>query len=296
TTNNMIFQPWLERIEAAGGVFKPRHRVADFELDVAGHIKAVVADTEQGQQVLPAGAVVMAVGINGLKRIVEGSSVLGRRPEFQRLSNLRSVDILAVRLWLDRRVSFPRPSNACSNFDDGVGWTFFDLTTLHDEFRDELGSVVEADFYHAATLLPMTDEDIIAKVMKDIAVCVPSIAHAQVLDFSVVRAKNAVTHFSPGCYPSFLQPRTSFPNLFAAGDWIDDRHGSFSQEKAYVTGLRAANNVMAVLGGGEPAHIVALEPEEAQVLALRQAIRLGQRLQDAAAFTPLRDLLPTVVG
>ena len=39
----------------------------------------------------------MAVGINGLKRIVEGSSVLGRRPEFQRLSNLRSVDILAGR-------------------------------------------------------------------------------------------------------------------------------------------------------------------------------------------------------
>ena len=71
----------------------------------------------------------------------------------------------AVRLWLDRRIIFPRPSNACSNFDDGVGWTFFDLTTLHDEFRDEPGSVVEADFYHAATLLPMSDEAIVDKVI-----------------------------------------------------------------------------------------------------------------------------------
>ncbi len=70
----------------------------------------------------------------------------------------------AVRLWLDRRIMFPRPSNACSNFDEGVGWTFFDLTTLHDEFRDEPGSVVEADFYHAATLLPMSDEEIVQKV------------------------------------------------------------------------------------------------------------------------------------
>ena len=70
----------------------------------------------------------------------------------------------AVRLWLDRRVPFPRPSNACSNFDDGVGWTFFDLTTLHDEFADEPGSVVEADFYHAGILLPMRDEDIVDKV------------------------------------------------------------------------------------------------------------------------------------
>lgn len=50
---------------------------------------------DKSQQVLPAGAVIMAVGINGLKRIVQGSSVLSQRPEFQRLSNLRSVDILA---------------------------------------------------------------------------------------------------------------------------------------------------------------------------------------------------------
>lgn len=67
--------------------------------------------------------------------------------------------------------------------------------------------------------------------------------------------------------------------------------------QAYVTGLRAANNVMAVMkAGGQPAQIQALEQEEPQVLALRQAIRLGQQLQDAANFTPLRDILPSVVG
>ena len=57
--------------------------------------KSQSAGVESGEQVLPAGAVIMAVGINGLKRIVQGSSVLSQRPEFQRLSNLRSVDILA---------------------------------------------------------------------------------------------------------------------------------------------------------------------------------------------------------
>lgn len=51
TTNNTIFQPWLERIEAAGGTFKPKHRVADFKLDADGRINAVVADTDDGQQV-----------------------------------------------------------------------------------------------------------------------------------------------------------------------------------------------------------------------------------------------------
>ncbi len=53
------------------------------------------ARTDSGKQVLPAGAVVMAVGINGLKKIAAGTTVLSKRPEFQRLSNLRSVDVLA---------------------------------------------------------------------------------------------------------------------------------------------------------------------------------------------------------
>ncbi len=77
--------------------------------------------------------------------------------------------------------------------------------------------------------------------MRDIAVCVPAIATAKVTDFSVVRAREAVTHFAPGCYDSFLKPRTSFPNMFAAGDWIDDRHGSFSQEKVGVHNVKCHN-------------------------------------------------------
>ena len=38
------------------------------------------------------------------------------------------------------------PSNACFGFDTTTGWTFFDLNTLHDEYKNETGSVVEADF------------------------------------------------------------------------------------------------------------------------------------------------------
>ena len=40
------------------------------------------------------------------------------------------MDVMAVRLWLDRRIYMPTPSNVAVNFDDGVGATFFDLTVL----------------------------------------------------------------------------------------------------------------------------------------------------------------------
>jgi uncharacterized protein with NAD-binding domain and iron-sulfur cluster len=74
------------------------------------------------------------------------SKVLKTREEFVNTANLGAVDILAVRLWLDRKVHIPMPSNACFGFDSTTGWTFFDLNSLHDEYRDEPGTVVEADF------------------------------------------------------------------------------------------------------------------------------------------------------
>ena len=40
----------------------------------------------------------------------------------------------------------PKPSNACFGFDASTGWTFFDLNALHDEYAEEEGTVVEADF------------------------------------------------------------------------------------------------------------------------------------------------------
>lgn len=60
----------------------------------------------------------------------------------------------------------------------------------------------------------------------------PGFAGAAALDHFVGRFPKAVTHFAPGSYDSFLRPRTSIGNVFAAGDWIVDAHGSFSQEKA----------------------------------------------------------------
>jgi len=37
----------------------------------------------------------------------------------------------------------------------------FDLQALHDEYRNEPGTVIEADFYHANQFLPLSDEEIV---------------------------------------------------------------------------------------------------------------------------------------
>lgn len=57
-------------------------------------------------------------------------------------------------------------SNACFGFDKTTGWTFFDLTSMHDNLENNEGTVLEADFYHADQLLPRSDEDLVAKASK----------------------------------------------------------------------------------------------------------------------------------
>jgi uncharacterized protein with NAD-binding domain and iron-sulfur cluster len=185
------------------------------------------------------------------------------------LSNLGGIDVLATRLWFDKKVKIPLPSNACFGFDPTTGWTFFDLNSLQDEYQDEPGSVIEADFYHANQLLPMTDQEIVAKVHRDLATCVSGFTTAKVIDSSVIRVRQGVTHFAPGSYQYLLPVTTSIPNLFMSGDWIITNHGSWSQEKAYVTGLEAANLVIERLGMGQKASIIPIEPDEPHIQVAR---------------------------
>ena len=52
---------------------------------------------------------------------------------------------------------------------------------------------------------------------------------------------------------------TSFSNLFMAGDWVkglDHGANGLSQERAWITGLTAANLVIKKLGRGQPAEIL----------------------------------------
>lgn len=279
TVGELIFRPWLQRIEQLGGRVLTNRRVTDIVLENSEQngdrlaapaqsylrAKAVIC----GEERFAADGVIFAVGVTGMQKIVSNSSSLGRLPQFCNLMNLSAVDVLATRLWFDRKVKVPLPSNACFGFDATTGWTFFDLNALHNEWQDASGSVIEADFYHANQLLPLDNEQIVAKVQRDLATCVPEFRTATVVDSSVIRLPRAVTHFAPGSYASMLPGTTCIENVWMSGDWIVNRHGSWSQEKAYVTGLEAANQVIAQFRMGTPAAIIPVEPDEAHIQLAR---------------------------
>jgi uncharacterized protein with NAD-binding domain and iron-sulfur cluster len=263
TVGEKIFRPWCDRITQAGGKILTHRRVTD--LIVEGDSRPIVKSVICGDEQFDADAVIFAVGVSGMQKIISGSPALQQFQSFRDVMNLGAVDVLATRLWCDRKVEIPRPSNACFGFDQTTGWTFFDLNALHDEFQDQPGTVIEADFYHANQFLPLDDSEIVAIVQRYLATCIPVFRDAQIIDSSVIRLPKAVTHFSPGSHQNMLQVKTNLSNLFMSGDWIINQHGSWSQEKAYVTGLEAANQIVNRFGIGSPAIITPVETDEPHI-------------------------------
>jgi uncharacterized protein with NAD-binding domain and iron-sulfur cluster len=265
TVGEYIFRPWVKQIEELGGKVLTNQRVTDLKVNETGTVEAVIC----GDEIFNTDAVIFSVGITGMKKILAGSPALQQCPEFRNLNNLNAVDVLSTRLWFDRKIQIPRASNACFGFDTTTGWTFFDLNALHDEFHDEPGTVVEVDFYHANQFLPLADDEILKIVQSYLTTCISEFGDAEIIDHSVVRLRQAVTHFFPGSYQYLLPATTSFDNVFMSGDWITTRHGSWSQEKAYVTGLEAANLVIQKFNAGQTANIIPIEPDESHIQFLR---------------------------
>ncbi|KAI4350255.1 hypothetical protein L6164_004728 [Bauhinia variegata] len=276
-----IFKPWMDSLRAKGCEFLENKIVTDLILnEETGCISEVVC----GGATYNADAVILAVGISTLQNVIKNSPALRSREDFLKVLNLASIDVLSVKLWFDRKVNIPNAINACSGFDGSFGWTFFDLNVIHDEHKGNPVTVLQADFYHANELLPLSDDQIVAKVMSYVSKYIKEFEIAGVENKEIGRYPKCLTHFFPGSYKYRMRGSTSFPNLFLAGDWIVNRHGSWAQEKSYVTGLEAANRAVDYLEEGSFAKIIAVEEDEPHIETLRG---LNRRLNEIREEFPL---------
>jgi len=272
-----IFDPWVDQMKGNGVEFMPSTRVIGFHpvegQDTIQSIECVnVADGTTST--LEADCVVFAVGANALNTFVSKSPFLARYPDFTKFSNLRGTSVLATRLYFDKVIPTTYSANACWGFDDGVGMTFFDIKKIHGDdapaVKGTQGSVIEVDFYHADPLIVLNDDEIISRVKSYLDKMLGNRSKdANVLDAAIVRLPKGVNWYFPGSYASMPSIKsTSLSNVYFAGDIVRSRHGSWSQEKAYVTGIEAAN---AILGRNGDEGIIQLEADEPHVNAGRIA-------------------------
>ena len=242
-------------------------------------------------------AVVLAVGARGMRGVMAESPACAQAaPELAMAGELGAIDVVSVRLWLDRHVSVADPANVFSCFAAlrGSGATFFMLDQLQKGSEPELwggadpqGSVVASDFYNASEIATLSDEQIIATLMQELLPqAVPAFRQARVVDSEVRRYPASVSLFSPGSFRQRPPLETSLPSVVCAGDWVrmgEREHGAkgLCQERAYVCGLEAANSLLqrGIVTGGDGVNsrrhrVIPIRADEPQVLLGRALNRL----------------------
>lgn len=88
------------------------------------------SDTQGTSTTFEADAVIFAVGITAMQRLLAATPALAARDDFRRIASLRAIDVIATRLWLDRRVATQFPANVLAGFEGDVGSTYFNLNDL----------------------------------------------------------------------------------------------------------------------------------------------------------------------
>ena len=204
-----------------------------------------------------ADAVVLAVDVGGLRRIVAASDDLGDDAWRDSVSDLRTAPPFVVqRLWLDRPVAAERPAFLATGGLDPL-----DNVSVLDRYERQArdwadqrgGSVVEL---HSYAVADASDRKVTDRLRARLHGIYPETRDARVVAERVL-CRQDCPRFAPGDYvrrPSVVTPHA---RLVLAGDGIRIDLPVALMERAATTGWSAANRLLRGWGlSGHPLHTV----------------------------------------
>ena len=181
-----------------------------------------------------------------------------------------------------------------------TGYCIYDLQRMHDEFSvdfyntnsvasDQQVAVLEVDFYRADAFVDMSDDQIIDLTLKAISAALntKAIRTDDVLEAKVLRARNAVSHFSPNS--ALYSPEVKLEKgLYIAGDWVDRTgHASWSTEKSVVTARQAASTLSKDFALGQSScAVIPAASDTPQLKALRKSAKILRTLAPPTTLPP----------
>ena len=309
TISEMIFNPWAAKLTSTGSVnIRGASLVTSIEDKKGGGFTITI----NGETTLECDAVILAVGGTAIKRLLQNAPPLASLPCAIDWKKFRGVTCVAVRLFLKPEVgsnlqpgmisSIARamkdsPVVVCGPAIGGIpeltetGFCIYDLQRLQDEFRlsaltESIG--LEIDFFRADDLAAIEDNMEVAKIaLKAVSAALnidPIDAESSLLDLSIVRAKDAVSHFCVGS--ASWSPDVRLRNgMYICGDWIDRKgHASWSTEKSVVTARQAVAALASDFNLSCDTNVIPAAPDTPQLHALRQVARSLRSLTPSAVI------------
>ncbi|MGV9663820.1 FAD-dependent oxidoreductase [Nocardia niigatensis] len=194
-------------------------------------------------------AVILAVDIAGLRRIVAASPTLGDAEWRARVAALELAPAFAVqRLWLDRPVRADR-----AGFLGTGGLDPLDNISVVNRYEWQAadwarvtgGSVVELHAYAAAARIPPPAQgaELRGRLLARLHALYPETAAAEIVGESMLWRQDC-PRFSPGDFATRPGVTTPHPRLALAGDGIRVDLPVALMERAATTGWMAANSLL----------------------------------------------------
>ncbi len=181
-----------------------------------------------------------------------------------------------------------------------TGFCIYDLQRMHDEFsvdyyedhvdKEDQVAVLEIDFYRADSFVNCRNDEIVALALEAVSSALGTaskIDQSTIVDSTVLRARNAVSHFAPNS--ALYSPGVKLhKGLYCCGDWVDRvGHASWSTEKSVVTARQAANALSADFGlTNSQCNVIPAVEDTPQLTALRNSAKFLRTISPVETLPP----------
>ncbi len=245
-----ITEPLAERVKTLGGRILLGKRVDRLEQGESGWI------IHSGIESFAARQVILAVESSAAQSILQSSFGAGDWFFPRSLANA------VVRLWFETP---PRKGAEAGIFTgDFILHNYFWLDRMYNPYRrwarETGGSCLEAHIYGPPEILARPDAVLLAEAIQNVTLAWPELRGHRIGQHI---QRNPATHTLPavGRREKHLGIITPWTGLFCAGDWVRHASPAFFLERACVTGIAAANEVLQLNGLPPWALLDAPQPE-----------------------------------
>ena len=230
-------EPLGERIRLLGGTTQLNARVTSIARD--GEKWLVRWKSDIGEESANAEHIILATDAKNAKKLIEENL----NPT--KLFFPKSLENAVIRLWFDAK---PKTTKEAGIFTgEFILHNYFWLDRLNNPYRrwarERGGSAIETHIYGPDEILNQPDAVILAQAIQEVQSVWKELkghrihAHIQ---------RNPATHTLPEIIEKgkTLGIKTPWKNFYCAGDWVQDPAPAFFIERACLTGIKAANEVL----------------------------------------------------
>jgi squalene-associated FAD-dependent desaturase len=227
-------------IEARGGTVRLRSGVASIEQTPDGWCPRVAGAEPEAQTF---DDIVLALPFEATARFLPSLPAGAARDELAAtLNHFEHVPLAGIHLWFDREIT-DLPHAVL--LDTTIQWMYQPDRLGPAKAGKGTGSHLELVVSVAHKLINMTQAEIVALALEELALFFPAVREATLLKAVVTKEVRATFAVLPGLDAHRPAARTAWPGLYLAGDWTDTGWPA-TMEGAARSGFLAAE---AVTGG-----------------------------------------------